>query len=170
MTVNDSLISNQITADAMLADSVVVAEGKLYVQGGGWNMLLTPVLPVRQPRLGIGLVMRIPYQLADNMPKRFSLSLHDADGNLMALGDAPPPPTGTGGKVTTIEGSFTVGRPAGVEPGAEQLIPLAANLDGLVFEKAGSYVFRFSVDADEIKALHFRVTHVAQPMMGMRMS
>jgi uncharacterized protein DUF6941 len=170
MTMTEKLISTQITADALLADSVVVAEGKLYVQGGGWNNLFTPILPIRQPRIGIGIVMHVPYQLADNMPKRFALSLQDADGNLIPLADAPPPPLGSGGKVTTIEGSFTVGRPAGVEPGAEQPLPLAANLDGLVFEKTGSYVFRVSVDGQEIKSLHFRVNHITQPMVGIRMS
>jgi hypothetical protein len=169
-TMTDKLISSQITADALLADSVVVAEGKLYVQGGGWMALLTPSLPVRHPRIGLGLIMRVPYQHADNMPKRFALKLEDADGNLVPLADAPPPPSGPGGKVTTIEGSFTVGRPAGVEPGSEQLVPLAANIDGLVFEKAGSYVFRFLVDGNEIKALHFRVNHMSQQLMGMRMS
>jgi hypothetical protein len=166
----EKLISAQITVDALLADSVVVAEGKLYVQGGGWNMLNTPVVPVRHPRIGIGLVMHIPYQLADNMPKSFALSLEDADGNLVPLADAPPSPTGPGGKLTTIQGSFTVGRPAGVEPGAEQPLPLAANIDGLMIEKAGSYVFRFTVDGVEIKALPFRVNHVTQPVMGMRLS
>jgi hypothetical protein len=169
MTMTERLVSTQISADALLADSVVVAEGKLYVQGGGWNMLFTPVLPVRHPRIGLGLVMRIPYQLADNMPKRFALSLEDADGNRVSLGEAPPSPSGPGAKVTTIEGSFTVGRPAGVEPGSDQYLPLAANIDGLMIERAGTYVFRFSVDGDEIKSLAFKVNHVAQPVMGMRM-
>ncbi len=163
MAPSPRLVSTRISVDALLADSVVVAEGKLYVQGGGWNSLLTPMLPVRHPRLGIGLVMRIPYQFADNMPKHFSLSLEDADGNLVPLGDGP------GGKISIIEGSFTVGRPAGVEPGSDQNLPLAANIDGLTFEKAGSYVFRFSVDGEEIKALPFRVTHISQPVMGMRL-
>jgi hypothetical protein len=169
MTMTERLVSTQISADALLADSVVVAEGKLYVQGGGWNMLFTPVLPVRHPRIGLGLVMRIPYQLADNMPKRFALSLEDADGNRVPLGEAPPSPSGPGAKVTTIEGSFTVGRPAGVEPGSDQYLPLAANIDGLMIERAGTYVFRFSVDGEEIKSLAFKVNHVAQPVMGMRM-
>ena len=112
--------------------------------------------------------MRIPYQLADNMPKSFSLKLEDADGNLIPLGEAPPPPLGSGGKLITLEGSFTVGRPPGVEPGSDQNLPLAANIDGLMLEKAGSYVFRVAVDGEEIKALPFRVAHVSQPMMGMR--
>jgi len=146
---NERLLAEDITAEALLADSVVVADNKMYVQGGAWNSIFTQSLPVRHPRVGIGLVVRVPYALADNTPKRFSLTLEDEDGNQVPIGD----PGGAG----RIEGSFTVGRPAGIHPGDEQLVALAINLDGLQFGREGAYVFKVRVDDREIKALRFRV-------------
>ena len=120
----------------------------MYVQGGAWNVITTTVLPVRHPRIGIALVVRVPYALADNVQKRFALTLEDQDGNQVSIGD---PASGR------IEGTFTVGRPAGIQPGDEQLVALAINLDGLQLEKAGAYVFKVRIDDREVKALRFRV-------------
>jgi hypothetical protein len=126
----------------------VVADNKMYVQGGAWNVITTAVLPVRHPRVGIALVVRVPYALADNSQKRFSLILEDQDGGQVPIGDPA---------IGRIEGTFTVGRPVGIQPGDEQLVALAINLDGLQFERAGAYVFKVRIDDREIKALRFRV-------------
>jgi len=145
----ERLLAEQVTVEALLADSVVVADHKMYVQGGAWNTIFAQALPVRHPRIGIGLVVRVPYALADNMAKSFALTLEDEDGNQVPIGD----PGGQG----RIEGSFTVGRPPGIQPGDEQLVALAINLDGLRFDRAGSYVFKVRIDDREVKALPFRV-------------
>ena|SRR5205823_7899427 len=79
--VPERLLAEQVTAEALLADSVVVAEHKMYVQGGAWNTIFAQALPARHPRIGIGLVVRVPYALADNLAKRFELTLEDEDGN-----------------------------------------------------------------------------------------
>jgi hypothetical protein len=144
----ERLIAEEITAEGLLCDSAVVADSKMYVQGGAWNVITTGVLPVRHPRIGIALVLRVPYALADNSQKRFILMLEDQDGDQVTIGDPA---------VGRIEGTFTVGRPVGIQPGDEQLVALAINLDGLQFEKAGAYVFKVRVDEREIKALRFRV-------------
>ena len=144
----ERLLAEEITAEAMLCDSAVVAENKMFVQGGAWNVISTSALPVRHPRVGIALVVRVPYALADNTQKTFLLALEDQDGNQVPIGDPA---------VGRISGTITVGRPAGIQPGDEQLVALAINLDGLQFERPGAYVFKVRVDDREIKALRFRV-------------
>ena len=56
-----------------------------------------------------------------------------------------------------------MGRPPGIQPGDEQLVALAINLDGLRFERAGAYVFKIRIDEREVKALPFRVRVSQRP-------
>lgn len=148
-------------AEAMLADSVVAVEGKLYVQGGGWDQLATQGLPVRHPRIGIAVLLHVPYN-DTNMPHQFELRLEDADGKTLPLGDAPPGMGTADGKVRAIGGPLVVGRPPLLGPGDDQSVPIAANLDGLLFERAGAYRFVISVDGQDVKHLAFRINVPSQ--------
>lgn len=148
--------------EAFLADSVVTAESKLYAQGGGWNAITTLALPARHSRIGIGLIVRIPYT-ATNQPHRFELRLEDEDGGERPLGDAPPEAGESEQKsISRIGGEFNVGRPPNLYPGEEQLLPFAINLDGLIFERAGAYRFVLEIDGTEVKRLPFRVNQATQ--------
>lgn len=153
--------------EAFLADSVVSAEGKLYVQGGGWNQVNAEGLPFRLPRCGIALLVRVPYT-ATNQPHRFDIHLQDADGQEVPLGDAPPGLETADGKVHRIGGEFNVGRPPTVQPGDEQLVALAINFDGLVFEQPNRYEFVIELDGTPMKKLAFRLLQIPQmaPVIG----
>ena len=141
---------------AMLADSVQTAEGKLQVQGGGWNIIWTQVTPARHPRIGVAAVIRVPWT-ATNTSHRFELRLEDQDGTLLPIGTAPPGAQTEDGKIRKVGGEFTVGRPPGLQPGDEQLVPLAINIDGLEFERADAYMFVLSIDGTDVEHLRFRV-------------
>jgi hypothetical protein len=148
----------RITVDGFLADSVAgPGDGKIYVLGGGWNILHTQSLPTRHPRLGLAVLVTVPYLLATNEAHRLEIHLEDADRVAMPLGDAPPDAATPDGKLRRLTAEFAVGRPVGVEPGDEQVVGVAINLDGLVFERAGSYSFVIAVDGQEAKRLRFRV-------------
>lgn len=147
--------------EALLADSVVAAEGKLYVQGGGWNVLNVNQLPYRLARVGVALIVRIPYT-ATNQPHKFELFLRDADGSELPLGDAPPGIEAPEGKIRRLGGEFNVGRPPTIQAGDEQLIALAINVDGLQFERADRYEFVLELDGTEVKHLGFRVLQIPQ--------
>lgn len=148
--------------EAFLADSVVTAEGKLYVQGAGWNAITTAALPTRHARIGIGLIVRVPYT-ATNQPHKFELRLEDEDGQELQLGAAPVESAeATVEAITRIGGEFNVGRPPNLYPGEEQLLPFAVNLDGLVFERAGAYRFVLEIDGAEVKRLPFRINQVTK--------
>src|ERR1700728_3183656 len=153
--------------DAMLADSATAAEGKLYVQGGGWNSInvLTP-FPIRHPRLGIAALIRVPYT-ATNQTHTFEIRVENSDGKTIPLGEAMPGlpvAPSVDGKLHQIGGSFTLGRPPNLAPGDDQIVPLAVNLDGLEFPVPDAYAVVISLDGTEVERLPFRVA----PIPGMQ--
>jgi hypothetical protein len=146
-----------VEVDGFLADSVVRAEGKLYVQGAGWNRISASLFPAVHDRIGIGLIFRVE---ADAAPRtyRFDLRLEDAQGTEQPLGMAPPGSAGGDGKLYRLNGEFTV-NPA---PGAdESLVAMAVNLNGMSFERPAAYRFVISVDGADVKSLPFRVEALA---------
>ena len=142
--------------DAFLADSVVAVEGKLYAQGAGWNVINAPQLPVRHARIGVGLLVHVPYT-ETNVTHRFDVRLDDSDGGRIPLGVGPT----EDGKLYVVSRQFAVGRPPLLPAGDEQIVPVALNFDGLVFEKADAYNFVIEIDGEERKRLPIRVTLTA---------
>jgi uncharacterized protein DUF6941 len=144
--------------EALLADSAVSAEGKLYLQGAGWNILNAPSLPIRIPRIGLGIVLSVPWT-ETNRPHQFEVRLLDADGRILPLADAPPGVEVEDGKIRRLGASVNVGRPPSVPAGDEQLVPIAMNIDGLVFTEEGRFEFIVAVDDRDMKRLPIRVVH-----------
>jgi hypothetical protein len=147
-----------IEVDAFLADSVVVAEGKIYAQGAGWNVINASRVPTRHDRIGVAFVVRVPYT-ATNQDHTFELRLEDADGRRLTFGDDPEGQ----GRIEALGSQFNVGRPPTLKPGDEQVVPFAVNINGLPLEKAGNYRFVISIDGDDVKELPFRVSLIQQP-------
>lgn len=147
--------------DAFLADSVVSAEGKLYAQGAGWSTIAVSSLPARHPRIGIGIIIRVPYT-ATNTPHRQEIRLEDGDGHELPLAEQTPGQQGTGTPLYRVGTDFNLGRPAYLRPGDEQLVPVAVNIDGLVFAQTGNYRFVVSVDGEDSKTLGLRVHETGQ--------
>jgi hypothetical protein len=79
-----------------LADSVVAAEGELYVQGGGWNIITVPSFPARQARIGVGIFVHVPYTATNEMHS-FSINLRDQDGNALPIAAPSPGAEWSGG-------------------------------------------------------------------------
>jgi hypothetical protein len=99
----------------MLADHAQVAEGKLYISGGGWN--LTGPGPVTS---GVALLFLVPWDRT-NVKTSFELRLEDPDGHpVMQVGPLGEQPV-------RINGQFEVGRPAGAIPGTDINAPIAIN-------------------------------------------
>lgn len=149
--------------EALLSDSAVSVEGKLYLQGAGWNILNAPALPIRVPRIGLAMVFSVPWTETNSL-HQFDVRLVDADGHIIPLADAPPGVEVDDGKIRRLGASLNVGRPPTVSPGDEQLVPIAMNIDGLVFADAGRYEFVVSVDDQDMKRLPLRV--VVAPTSG----
>lgn len=130
----------------MLADAAQVADGKLYVLGGGWSVL-NGAAP-----MAVALKVEVPWDQA-NLPHEWRLELLDQDGHPVGLGDpaSEQAPVQVGG---TIE----VGRPAGLPPGTSLDVPLAVSF-GVLPLQPGGYVWRVTIDGETHDTWHlaFRV-------------
>lgn len=147
--------------DAFLADSVAVAENKIYAQGAGWDSIFSGQFPFRQSRIGIGVVLHVPWS-ATNQMHEFSITIVDPDGNRTVLGIAPPGAQLPDNKVTELRGKFNVGRPPLLNAGDSQVVPIAMNLDGLEFFKPDTYTVDVSVDGTSMRRLPIHVRSTTQ--------
>jgi hypothetical protein len=148
----------EFTIDAILCDSAATCGGKLFLQGGGWHTITAQSFPVRQSRIGIGMVIGIPYT-ATNQGHKLEVALFHQDGAALAP-DGTPVPEDEPEKAVLAGGDFNIGRPPLLQAGERQTIGMGINFDQLRFVQPGSYSFRISIDGKEINRLEFRVVGV----------
>lgn len=127
----------------MLCDHAVVAEGKLYIHGGGWDQI-----SARGPSTSVALLVQVPW---DEMNRKqiISLRLVDEDGAFVtqqATGDAP----------VGIDAELEVGRSTGLRPGSSAGIPLAFTFPPLTLDPDRGYQWRVECDGEPIGAARFR--------------
>lgn len=114
----------------LLADSAQVADGRLFILGGG----LTAVGPRPQP-MGVALRLEVPWDRA-NVPHQWRIDLLDEDGHPVMLRDKP----------LVVHGRFEAGRPTGLRPGTPLSVPLAINFPAVPVEPGKSYTWQLSID------------------------
>jgi hypothetical protein len=133
---------------AFLADGVQASEGKLYVLGAGWNRLATRRFPTRHDRVGIGALVVL--EAGDAGQHTLTLRLLDPGGAAATLATdadgAPRQAIGVGFGATDATDGLD-----------ETIVPLAFNLDGLVFREPGTYAFELRIDEGEPERLRFKV-------------
>lgn len=130
----------------MLCDAAQVADGKLYILGGGWSVTGPDPAPS-----AIAIKIEVDWHEA-TASHHWELFLIDADGKEMGFDG----PDGTR-QMIEIRGDFEVGRPQGVPVGTPIDLPLAINLGPLPLPPAARYSWRFTIDgeADESWTLSF---------------
>jgi hypothetical protein len=130
-----------VGVQAFLAESVAVADGRLFVQGAGWAHLQVPTLPVRPGRLGIAILLTVPDARVGELI-RLSVRLEGPGGDAVGLADM----ASDAHVAAELEGTLV----AEAEPGQGalgfQLVPLAFNLDGLRLEHEGAHALVVEVD------------------------
>lgn len=135
-------------ADVLLADSVAVADGRLYVQGGGWSHLFPPALPMLAGRLGIGIVLHLP----GTEPVRVGVRLDGPGDEPVRLADGDATRALDGIEASVTPGEMPLGSPLG-----EHVVPLAINLDGLLLTGAGQYRVAVTIDGVDSGGAAFAV-------------
>jgi len=125
----------------LIADSAQVAEGKLYVLGGGWQRLTVQQVPVTRT---VEIATRIIVAWTEtNRPLTFELQLVTEDGEALLNPAATP--------------SVTVGRPVHLREGSDQTVPLVLEVSGVSLKQAGQYVFTLSYEGEEVARTAFEV-------------
>lgn len=118
----------------MLCDHAVVADGKLYINGGGWSVKGTAPSPS-----AIALKIDVPW---DRTNKRIPLALRlvGADGEPV---DQISP---DGKQRVEIHAEFEVGRPPGMPEGTPLDVPLAINIPPLQLDAGKRYSWELEID------------------------
>lgn len=127
------------------------ADGKLYVTGAGITQTIAPPSGPFVIRLGLGLIVGVPYQ-ATNHSHKLEINLIDEDGHRVQT----PQGDGTLGDFN-VTGDFNVGRPPGLPVGSTKNVPLAVNLTVEV-PHPGTYRFEISIDGTPLEELAFLVS------------
>ena len=134
----------------MLADHAQVAEGKLFIAGGGWTVTGPGPVP-----FAIALYIEVPWDRT-NTKHTFKLELLDADGEPVAV------ETAEGAQPILGQGEFEVGRPAGLKPGTPVAIPLAFGFPSPPpIPPGGRYVWQLSIDGETDE--DWRLTFATRP-------
>ncbi|MDQ6721117.1 MAG: hypothetical protein M3003_10050 [Candidatus Dormibacteraeota bacterium] len=131
----------------MLADHAEAVNGKLYVTGGSWNMINAKDIPYVHPHMSVAATIEVPWTQTNELHS-LNVQLFDEDEKSVVP--------------QRLEGQFEVGRPPGMRPGDYALVVLVFHLNGLTFDKAGSYSFVMTFDAEPLGRTKFRLQQVSQ--------
>ena len=137
----------------LLADHAQALNCKLYLMGGGWN-----VIGPGPATMALAGVLELECDEA-NRPQRLQIELLSEDGRPVMI------PTATGDRAVQIEADVEVGRPPGTRPGTPFNLPIAINLGPLPIPPGGRYVWRFSINGESRDdwRLPFSTRPAAQP-------
>ena len=134
------------------ADHAAVENGKVYVNGGFWDVLSQPSYPA-QVSISLVAVIKVP-STAYLEDHHITVEMVDADEERLPL---------------KIEGHVRVSAAPHMSPGEPTTLPLAFPLNGVSIERAGDYWFVLSVDGDELARYRIRALQmvpVPQPTDG----
>jgi hypothetical protein len=117
----------------ILADRAEAVNGKLYMMGGGWDVLAPPSL-AGPASFSVALGILVPW-LATNIDHRCAVRLEDADGKLLR----------------EMAVDFRTGRPSNMEHGASQRMMITLPVS-VVFPAAGRYAIVVTIGEQERRA------------------
>jgi len=132
----------------LVADYAEAINGKIYIQGGGWDQYFVNDRFPAEFRLGIAIGLRVPWD-ETNRNHELEVSVHFDDVHA---------------EVGRIEAKFEVGRPAGIAGGSSQFLPLGFNVP--VSLPAGQYAVVATLGGETLGRASFGV--VPGPMLSGR--
>src|ERR1044072_1898344 len=129
----------------LLTDASEAVNGKLYMVGGGWNVLRFPELP---HDWSFGIALGIDLACAEpNRSPDLVLKIEDPDG--VQLGDS-------------LEGNFETGRPPGMPAGQEQRLVMSIGTTA-TFSTSGPHAAVIQVDGEELGRTRFYLNEGPPP-------
>ena len=127
----------------LIADSAHVADGKLYLLGGGWTTVKVPA--------GQGITMALAAIVTvewheTNEPVHIAATLQDEDGGVVVIDDTP----------VRVEAAVEVGRPPGAVKGSSFNAVLAIPFTQVRLDP-GRYVWAIALNDEEYARRPFTV-------------
>lgn len=122
----------------LLADAAQVADGKLYILGGGWSLTGPEPTPS-----AVAIKIEVDWH-ETSVEHHWELFLEDADGRPVIV------PTPDGEQPVEIRGDFSVGQPEGILEGSPVDVPMAINLGPLPLAPGTRYTWRLLVDGTDL--------------------
>jgi hypothetical protein len=122
----------------LLCDSAQVADGKLYILGGGWS--ITGPMPIPS---AVAFKLEVEWNEL-SVAHHWELFLEDADGRPVML----ETPDGT--QPVEARGDFSIGQPVGVTEGSSVPVPMAVNLGPLPLAPASRFTWRLLVNGERL--------------------
>lgn len=129
----------------LLADHAEAVNGKLYMTGGGWNVLRLPELP-HDWAFHIALGLDVAWH-ETNDPHELEVNIQDPDG--VELGEG-------------LSANFETGRPPGMTAGQEQRLVMSIGTTA-TFSTAGPHAAVVKVDGEELGRTRFYLMEGAPP-------
>lgn len=127
---SDAIEPPSITAMMMMADGAQVADGKLFILGGG-----VAILPPQPQPISLALLLQVPWDRGEETFE-WVCELLDEDGVPVLVGEMP----------VLVNGQFHAGRPPTWPEGAPLAVPIAINFSALPLEPGRRYSWRLAVD------------------------
>ena len=120
----------------LLCDAAQVADGKLYILGGGWSLIGPAPMPS-----AVALKIDVDWTEADRA-HHWELYLVDEDGQPI-IAETPDGP-----QAIEVRGDFEVARPAAVPEGSPVDVALALNFGPLPLAPSTRYTWRLAIDGE----------------------
>lgn len=128
----------------ILADAAQVIGNKLYLLGGGWDVLsVVTGFPVQQ-QCAVALSVRVPWNETNQK--------HTVEVEGLSEQPSTEEPKG----LFKVNGQFEVGRPTGIKPGQDQRIQLAIGVN-LGLEGPGTNTIVARIEGQDMRRIHFNV-------------
>ncbi|MEX2108440.1 MAG: hypothetical protein WD827_06105 [Solirubrobacterales bacterium] len=124
-------------AFVLLADHSEAVNGKLYLNGGGWNALWLPEIP-HEWHFNIGLGIDVGWN-ETNSQHELQIGIHDPDGNELGEG---------------LSASFETGRPVGMPAGHDQRLVMSIGASAY-FETSGPHAVVVQINGEELARTRF---------------
>jgi len=128
----------------MLTDHSEAVNGKLYMVGGGWNVLRLPELP-HEWGFHIALGLDVAWD-ETNQPHSLQVNIHDPDG--VELGEG-------------LQADFETGRPPGMPAGQDQRLVMSIGTQA-TFSAPGPHAAVVEVNGEELGRARFYLAEAPQ--------
>ena len=146
--------SDSVTVDAILASAVAVHGGRLYVHDGGWDVIAARAFPHVQSRIGLALLVHVPYELTGE-ERALSIRLEGPDAKPMALGHADVAGPNADPDRRELSVTFLPTRMAARSPNVEGVVTLGVNFSAVHFRRPGAHRYVVMLDGRDVRSVFF---------------